>query len=296
MDAYDRGLDPAWRETILRFTRQRMLEHRHPQAVARALREVPRSAPFEAISELEFCDLPALVVASHDAADPGHPYAVAAAYAESLPEARLISEAEGESPAGLAGRQAVAGDRLVLRRAGRRGEARIEGVALLPRRAIAQPVDEPQPGPGVVDRAHLVVDHAVGDRDLAHDVLGQVRGRRRRSPSATRSRARRPAPGRRPAEGSAARAADRRMKKATITSSGAADPGANRDSVGQRAQRMLEIVRSAGKRDPVALRRSPACGAAGCRSSPPFMSTRRQEHRAAGYATRQPVPRMLRRP
>jgi 3-oxoadipate enol-lactonase len=98
MDAFDRGLDPAWRETVLRFTRRRMLEHRHPDAVARALREVPRSAPFEALSELEFCDLPALVVASHDAADPGHPYAVAAAYAERLPQARLISEAEGESP------------------------------------------------------------------------------------------------------------------------------------------------------------------------------------------------------
>ncbi len=98
MDAFDRGLDPAWRDTILRFTRQRMLEHLHPDAVAGALREVPRSAPFESISELEFCDLPTLVVASHDAADPNHPYAVAAAYAESLPEARLISESEGESP------------------------------------------------------------------------------------------------------------------------------------------------------------------------------------------------------
>ena len=98
MDAYDHGLPPAWRETILRFTRQRLLEHRHPQAVARALREVPRSAPFEAISELEFCEVPALVVASRDEADPGHPYAVAAAYAERLPRARLISEAEGESP------------------------------------------------------------------------------------------------------------------------------------------------------------------------------------------------------
>jgi 3-oxoadipate enol-lactonase len=98
MAAYDRGLDPAWRETILRFTRQRMLEHRHPQAVARALREVPRSAPFETLSELEFCEVPALVVASGDGADPGHPYAVAAAYAERLPQARLIAEGEGESP------------------------------------------------------------------------------------------------------------------------------------------------------------------------------------------------------
>jgi pimeloyl-ACP methyl ester carboxylesterase len=98
MEVYDRGLDPAWRDTVLRFTRERMNEHRHPGAVARALREVPRSAPFEAMSELEFVDVPAVVVASHDAADPGHPYAVAAAYAESLPSARLVSEEEGASP------------------------------------------------------------------------------------------------------------------------------------------------------------------------------------------------------
>jgi 3-oxoadipate enol-lactonase len=98
LEALDRDLDPEWRDTVLRFTRQRMLEHRHPEAVAQALREVPRSAPFEAMSELEFVDLPALVVASHDVADPGHPYAVAAAYAASLPDARLVSEEEGESP------------------------------------------------------------------------------------------------------------------------------------------------------------------------------------------------------
>jgi pimeloyl-ACP methyl ester carboxylesterase len=98
IEALDHDLDPAWRDTVLRFTRQRMLEHRHPKAVARALREVPRSAPFEAMSELEFVDLPALVVASHDLADPGHPYTVAAAYAASLPDARLVSEEEGDSP------------------------------------------------------------------------------------------------------------------------------------------------------------------------------------------------------
>jgi pimeloyl-ACP methyl ester carboxylesterase len=96
--ALDHGLDPAWRETVLRFTRERISEHRHPSAVARAMREVPRSSPFDAMSELEFLDVPALVVASHDVADPGHPYAVAAAYAESLPHARLVSEPEGASP------------------------------------------------------------------------------------------------------------------------------------------------------------------------------------------------------
>jgi pimeloyl-ACP methyl ester carboxylesterase len=98
LEALDHDLDPEWRDTVLRFTRQRMLEHRHPEAVAQALREVPRSAPFEAMSELEFVDLPALVVASHDVADPGHPYGVAAAYAASLPDARLVSEEEGDSP------------------------------------------------------------------------------------------------------------------------------------------------------------------------------------------------------
>ena len=99
LEVIDRqGLDPAWRDSILRFTRERMETHKHLDAVARALREVPRSTPFESMDELEFLDLPALVVASHDVADPGHPYAVAEAYAERLPRSRLISEDEGESP------------------------------------------------------------------------------------------------------------------------------------------------------------------------------------------------------
>jgi len=96
--AYDRDLDPDWRETLLRITRERLGLHRHPEAVARALREVPRSLPFEGLEELERLELPALVVASHDAADPGHPYAVAREWAERMPDARLISEEEGESP------------------------------------------------------------------------------------------------------------------------------------------------------------------------------------------------------
>ncbi|HEX5928524.1 MAG TPA: alpha/beta hydrolase [Solirubrobacterales bacterium] len=90
--------DLAWRDSVLRFTRERMLGHRHPEALVAALREVSRSRPFEGLGQLERLDLPALVVASHDDADPGHPYAVAAAYAEHLPRAELISEREGESP------------------------------------------------------------------------------------------------------------------------------------------------------------------------------------------------------
>jgi pimeloyl-ACP methyl ester carboxylesterase len=100
MEAYEADLrvDPAWRETALRITRERMERHRHPEAVARALRQVPRSLPFEGLAELETLDVPALVVASYDEADPGHPYAMAEAWAERLPAARLVSEEPGKSP------------------------------------------------------------------------------------------------------------------------------------------------------------------------------------------------------
>jgi pimeloyl-ACP methyl ester carboxylesterase len=100
MEAYEESLetDPAWTETALRITRERMARHRHPEALVRALREVPRSLPFEGLEELETLDVPALVVASYDEADPGHPYAIAEAWAERLPAGRLISEEPGKAP------------------------------------------------------------------------------------------------------------------------------------------------------------------------------------------------------
>jgi pimeloyl-ACP methyl ester carboxylesterase len=100
MEAYEGDLTaaPSWRDTALRITRDRMLLHRHPGAVARALREVPRSLPFDGLAELETLDVPALVVASYDEADPSHPYAIAEAWAERLPAARLVSEEPGKSP------------------------------------------------------------------------------------------------------------------------------------------------------------------------------------------------------
>lgn len=90
--------DPRWRDSVLRFTRERLLAQRHPQALVEALREVPGSQPFESLGELAEVEVPALVVASNDDADPGHPYEAAAAYAEALPAGRLISEDPGESP------------------------------------------------------------------------------------------------------------------------------------------------------------------------------------------------------
>lgn len=98
IEVYSQGLDPEWSETLVRIARERLGKHRDLGALANALREVPRSSPFDGLGELEGLDLPALVVASGDEADPSHPYAVAEAYAESLPNARLITEGEGESP------------------------------------------------------------------------------------------------------------------------------------------------------------------------------------------------------
>ena len=121
--AYDHDLDPRWRETLVRIARERLGLHRHPEAVARALREVPRSIAFDGLSELEFLDVPALVVASHDEADPSHPYAVAEAWAAALPQGELISEDEGAVAAGLAGGTPLPRDRELLRAPRRRRAA-----------------------------------------------------------------------------------------------------------------------------------------------------------------------------
>jgi pimeloyl-ACP methyl ester carboxylesterase len=94
----EQGIDPRWRDSVLRFTRERISLQRHPEALARALREVSRSRPFGSLAELARLEVPTLVVASNDDADPGHPYEAAAAYVEALPNAQLLSEGPGESP------------------------------------------------------------------------------------------------------------------------------------------------------------------------------------------------------
>jgi 3-oxoadipate enol-lactonase len=98
LEAYEPGADPAFRETIMRFTRQRLELHRYPRAVADALRVVARSAAWDGLERLEDLDLPVLVVGSRDESDPGHPLAVARSYVERLPHAELVVEEEGKSP------------------------------------------------------------------------------------------------------------------------------------------------------------------------------------------------------
>jgi pimeloyl-ACP methyl ester carboxylesterase len=98
VEALDSGVDERWRDTALTVARQRLERHRHLDAVADALRVVPRSIAFEGLEELDAVEAPTLVVASRDEADPGHPYAIGEEYAERLPHGRLISEDPGSSP------------------------------------------------------------------------------------------------------------------------------------------------------------------------------------------------------
>jgi pimeloyl-ACP methyl ester carboxylesterase len=104
--AYGEPDVPArWRETVITVTRQRLSLHKHPEAIAAALRVVPRSRPFETLGELGAIDVPVTVVASRDEADPGHPEALARAYAEAIPGAHLVAEEPGKSPIAWQGNQ-----------------------------------------------------------------------------------------------------------------------------------------------------------------------------------------------
>ena len=106
VEAYaDPGVPEDMRETVLRVVRQRLGKHQHPEAVADALEQVPRSAPFDDLAELEAVAAPTVVVASRDAADPGHPLRVGEAWARAIPEARLVVEEEGASPLAWQGGQ-----------------------------------------------------------------------------------------------------------------------------------------------------------------------------------------------
>src|SRR5436190_2058283 len=95
----------AWAQTTEKVLRQRLSLHEHPEAVAQALREVPRSRPFERLDELAALPMPVTIVASRDEADPGHPLSVGEAYARTIPGARLLTEDEGSSPLAWQGGQ-----------------------------------------------------------------------------------------------------------------------------------------------------------------------------------------------
>jgi pimeloyl-ACP methyl ester carboxylesterase len=106
VDAYgEPAVKPEWRDTVLKVLRQRLGQHEHPEAVADALKVVPRSRPFGFLGELEAIEAPTVVVASRDESDPGHPLAVGEDYARVIPGARLVVEDEGSSPIAWQGGQ-----------------------------------------------------------------------------------------------------------------------------------------------------------------------------------------------
>ena len=99
LEAYERqGLHAGWRDTLLRITRERLFTHRHPEAVARALREVPRDVPFDVARRARVPRPPGAGGREQRRGGPGAPASVAEAYAARLPDATLVAEGEGESP------------------------------------------------------------------------------------------------------------------------------------------------------------------------------------------------------
>ena len=106
MRAYgDPPVQPRFRGLIVEAIRQRVSRHRHPEAVAAALRVVPRSTAFDGVVALERLAVPTLIVASHDELDPEHPFEVARTYAEHIEGAELVSEDPGASPLAWRGAQ-----------------------------------------------------------------------------------------------------------------------------------------------------------------------------------------------
>ena len=97
--AYGEPRVPAGqRDTMRKVITQRLERHDDLEALAACLRGVFRGAAFDGIAALADVTAPALVVASRDEMDPDHPETVARAWADAIPGAELVVEAEGESP------------------------------------------------------------------------------------------------------------------------------------------------------------------------------------------------------
>ena len=98
-------LPERWRKPARLATRQRLERHRHLDAVARALRVVPRSRPFESFDELAAIEVPVLVAATRDEADPSHPLEIAEEYVRRLPlDGQFAARGRARLPAPPAGR------------------------------------------------------------------------------------------------------------------------------------------------------------------------------------------------
>jgi 3-oxoadipate enol-lactonase len=105
VDAYGDEGPEKWKDTLKTVLRQRLSAHEHQDAVADALKAVPRSRPFASREDLTRIAVPTTVVADRDEPDPGHPLAVGELYASLIPGAKLVVEDEGSSPIAWQGGQ-----------------------------------------------------------------------------------------------------------------------------------------------------------------------------------------------
>jgi pimeloyl-ACP methyl ester carboxylesterase len=105
VEAYSAQLEVSdeWRGRLTRLAAGRIALHRHLDALADALWWIPRSRPFDEMDDLSGIQVPALIVASDDEADPAHPRAVAGAWAEALPNAQLSADEPGATPTAWSG-------------------------------------------------------------------------------------------------------------------------------------------------------------------------------------------------
>ena len=87
-----------YEQTIHTVLRQRLSAHEHPDAVADALKIVPRAQAFGSWEDLAAISAPTVVVGSRDDIDFEHPLEIAERYARSIPGARLVLEEPGKSP------------------------------------------------------------------------------------------------------------------------------------------------------------------------------------------------------
>ena len=100
-----------WHETIYKVLRQRLGAHEHPEAVADALRAVPRSRPFEAWSELAELALPADRRRQPRRGRPRAPLRGRRALRRGDPGRRAALGGARRVADGLAGQPALRGDR-----------------------------------------------------------------------------------------------------------------------------------------------------------------------------------------
>lgn len=105
VEAYGEEGPEKWKATLQTVLRQRLGAHEHQDAVADALKVVPRSRPFASRDELRAISVPTVVVADRDEPDPGHPLRVGELYASLIPGAGLVVEDEGSSPIAWQGGQ-----------------------------------------------------------------------------------------------------------------------------------------------------------------------------------------------